>query len=206
MKTDYIICLTSYPARMNNLPQVIENLWRQTIMPQNIILTIAGNQYKEMMPVLKDLQADILVVLKDTKVWKKFLPALQGIDGLILAVDDDKLYSPTMAEEMLATYDKYGQPVSGNHYWHNGLKCHCGCASLVWRDMFKGWQRYEQMFDTMRSSDMFYTMLAAENHFAYRQTETDFSKCIDFNPVQPYSKRGQVQETYLSFGKALNWF
>lgn len=206
MVSDYTICLTSYPARKNNLPRVIENLWKQTIKPQNIILTIAGNQYDEMESVLHSLRADIRVEDKDTKVWKKFLPELHSIEGLILAVDDDKLYLPTMAEEMLATYDKYGQPVSGNHYWHNGLKCHCGCASLVWRDMFKGWQQYEQMFGAMRSSDMFYTMLAAENHFAYRQTETDFSKCVDFNPVQPYSKGGQVQETYLFLGKQLNWF
>ena len=212
MSKDYVFFITTYPARVNNLPAVIRTLKGQTIKPRDIVLTVAASQYDEMRPVLETLEGvTVEIVKRDTKVWKKFLPVMEkycGKDGLFICVDDDKLYLPGMAEDLLKVYAKYGSPVSGNHYWHNGLKCHCGNASLVWARMFEGWRKYEHLFGTpeMLSDDMFVTMLAANNHYAYKNTDINYEKAnTKYNEGTPYTQHGVVQRTYLYAAKLFGW-
>lgn len=210
METNYIACLTSYPPRMQNLPQVIDSLWGQSIPPKKIVLTIARSDYAEMQPVLEDLDCDILVVENDVRVFKKFLYAMDKYckkGEYILCCDDDKIYEEHFALFMRGELDSTRpRLISGNTYWHNGFKCHCGCASLVFPAAFKGWRNYEKYFDTWESDDMFYTMLAAKNGYTYVAAHNDWETELQaLNPVNPYSTHGMVQRTYVEVAKAFKW-
>lgn len=212
----YTFCLTSYPARMHNLPAVVDALWKQTVPPKEVVLTICHRDYMTMRPVIMDIlnrcnccnQLDIFEVAQDTKVWKKFLPASMrmGSEDLIITVDDDRIMPPTMAEELLTVYAKTGNPVSGNDVWRYGYKCHCGPCSLVWPKMFTGWDRYYQEWQTMPSDDMFYTMLAAKNGYRYEQSPTGWEKDIPaYNEGKPYSIKGMVPKTYKRILTLFKW-
>lgn len=208
-QSNYIACLTSWPPRMNNLPAVVDSLWAQSVPPSSVIVTVAGSQYAEMAPVLNNLRANILVVPEDTKVFKKFLPAMERMkpDQLVLAVDDDKIYPTNFAASFLEQHARFPYaPISGNHYWHNGLKCHCGCASMVQPCHFAGWRKFEKHFAELESSDIFYTMLAAENHYRYTHTLNNWAHDAEsYNSVRHYSQPGMVQRTYERMSRLLGW-
>lgn len=207
-------CLTTYPKRVQNVPRVLDSLRDGFIRPDRFIVTIAeqDNWMRDTFTGVTDVE--VLTVPVDTKVWKKFLPAMQMFqpDDLVLTVDDDYLYDRLMLSELLAARYRSlcvyegGAPVSGNHYWHNGLKCHCGCASLVQPRHFAGWEDYARLFDRIESSDMFYTMLAAKNRFAYVQTPTDWQHALQpFNEGEGYSKRHAVQRSYDIIAREFGW-
>lgn len=200
---------------MGNLPKVIDTLWEQTMKPKNIVLTIARKDWEVMQPVVDSLPCDVLIVENDTKVFKKFLPAMDAYcdkGDLVLCVDDDKLYPADFAESMLYDYEGYNRVfigrvmVSGNRYWHNGLKCHCGSASLVVPEAFVGWRNYEKHFNDIESDDMFYTMLAAKNGYIYRPACLEWEKQLQkYNPVHPYTRGGMVQRTYERVLRLFKW-
>lgn len=207
MVTDYIVCMTSYPARMANLPAVVASLRKQTIPPREIWLTVAENEMPQMQPFL-DLFNSIRYVYENTRVWKKFLPALEYFkpDQLIMTADDDLLYIPTTAEAMLYRHEQTGDLISGNHYWHNGFKCHCGGCSLVFPKAFAGWKKYYGKWQELRSSDMFLTMLAAKNGYRYSATQSNYiNAATPYNPCNPYTASGQVQDTYEKTLKLFGW-
>lgn len=99
MVTDYVVCITTYPPRVGNLPKVIETLQAQTIPPRKIIVTVARSQYAQMQPVLDTLPVEVRVVEKDVRVFKKFLYAMEDMNPaqLVLTVDDDRLYPERQA-------------------------------------------------------------------------------------------------------------
>lgn len=208
----YTICLTSYPGRFKNLPRVLDSLWAQTCKPERVVLTLTRAEAKEYEQQFPDgLACDVLVVEKDVKVYKKFLYAMEVYKtdpyDLFVCVDDDYIYNPKVVELLFVTTRVLGEfAVSGNAYWHNGLKCHCGACSLVYPAMFKGWRKYEQYFDELESSDMFYTMLAAQNHFVYAGVNSLLG--LNATPIEGgenYTKHGQVQRTYKRFAQILGW-
>lgn len=206
MVTDYIVCMTSYPARMANLPKVVESLRRQSMPPREIWLTVAEADELILKPYY-DLY-DHIVITEDTKVWKKFLPATYGLksDQLIMCVDDDLLYLPTTAEALLYRHERTGDLISGNHYWHNGFKCHCGGCSLVFPKAFAGWREYYGHWQELRSSDMFLTLLAAKNGYRYSATQSNYiNAATPYNPCNPYTISGQVQDTYIKTLKLFGW-
>lgn len=208
----YTICLTSYPKRFANLPKVLDSLWAQTIKPERIVLTLARNEWAafcEMYP--EGLNCDVLVIEKDVKVYKKFLYAMEkyATDPYdpFLCVDDDYVYDKDAASILISGWVHESRPISGNAYWHNGLKCHCGALSLVAPYVFRGWHGCEQYFSKLESSDMFYTMLAANNHLTYASAGNlleHYAQPIE--DKEKYTRHGQVQRTYLRFGKILGWF
>ena len=210
MNEDYTICLTSYPARSKNLPNVIESLYNQTCKPKEIVISIYNGHSEDMAHDLLHVQerygCRIGLIAQDFKVYKKFLFAMGKVTSPIICVDDDMLYKPHFAERLLEVHSKTGGLVSGNTYWHNGLKCHCGCASLIIPEAFEGWQNYIRHFDEWRSSDMFYTMIAANNHYLYTSAgEVWKEEAISFKEGQGYTRKGMVQETYEQIAKELRW-
>jgi len=212
-ETKYTICLTSHPGRFKNLPRVLDSLWAQTCKPERVVMTLTRAEAKEYEQQFPDgLACDVLVVEKDVKVYKKFLYAMEVYKTdpwePFVCVDDDYIYKPGVVELLFVRADIHeADAVSGNDYWHNGLKCHCGALSLVCPAMFKGWRKYEQYFDELESSDMFYTMLAAQNHFPYASAGNLLKNYA--TPIQSgenYTKHGQVQRTYKRFAQILGWY
>lgn len=199
MKEQIVVSLTSWSKRIGNIPIVLDTIFAQTVQPDAIVINLSLDEFPT-----RELPANVQSyidaydrirvnwVVHDTRVWKKFLPTLLLYpDALILPIDDDILYPPTMIEGFMQAHAKYpDRPISGNHYWYHGIKCHCGCASLVQAKHFEGWQKYykHSFRISCPSSDLFYTYLAAKNGYFYAETEVDYMRTIvSYNEVDGYS-------------------
>lgn len=213
MVTDYVVCMTSHPARKNNLPSVVKSLLEQSIPPQRIYLTLYEGDLPAMRDIVTALPNTIVrTEMQDTKVWKKFLPVADNLSAgtLIMTADDDYLYPSGCAINLLAARDYYGDLVplvAGNDVWRYGYKCHCGGCSLVVPEAFLGWRDYARYWEQLPSDDMFYTLLAAKNGYRYTGTAFDWEHEYGgkYNAVQPYSRPGMVAETYKRTIKLFGW-
>ncbi len=111
-----IVSLTSYPARIQYVPETVASLLRQTRPADKILLVLSGDQFPgreaDLPEVLCDGQRDPLVELRwvagDLKPHKKYYYAFREFpDDLILTVDDDVVYPPEMFENFWATHLEY---------------------------------------------------------------------------------------------------
>lgn len=106
-----IISLTTYNKRIYDVHLTIESLFRQTIMPNKIVLWLAEDEFnEENIPyMLKKLQKKGLDIefCKDLKSYKKLIPTLKKYSNdIILTVDDDILYPYDFIENIYIEYLK----------------------------------------------------------------------------------------------------
>ena len=110
-KEGLIICMTSFPARINYVWLVVECLLRQTIQAEDIILYLSSKQFpvKENLPVqLLRLESNhcltIKMVEEDYRSHKKYWYALKDFPNkTIVTVDDDIIYVSNTIE-LLVTF------------------------------------------------------------------------------------------------------
>lgn len=100
-----IISLTTYGKRIHDVHLTIESLFRQTLMPNKIILWLAEDEFKDKeLPIfLKKLMEKGLEIgyCKDLKSYKKIVPTLKKYSNdLAITVDDDIIYSPDLIENL----------------------------------------------------------------------------------------------------------
>ena len=114
-----IVSLTSYPARINFVSQVIESIMKQTIKVDKILLWLAESQFpaKELeLPMeLTEKIFDSLEICwcDDLKPHKKYYYSMQKFpDDIIITVDDDVYYETDLVETLLSSYRKYPYAVS----------------------------------------------------------------------------------------------
>ena len=200
MKEQIVVTMTSWRKRIGNIPAVLDTIWAQTRKPDVVVINLAEEEFKDR-KLPDDVQAYIDAhpkirinwVEKDTKVWKKLLPALRLYpDALFLTIDDDILYPKTMITDFMRAHKKNPDaPISGNKYRFNGVKAHCGCASLVQGKHFVTWTSfYNHKFRlSCPASDIFYTLLAAANGYFYEETNVDYQKtAVHYNDNDSYTK------------------
>lgn len=106
-----IVSLTTYNKRIYDVHLVIESLFRQTIMPNKIILWLAEDEFDDMnIPrILKNLELKGLEIgyCKDLKSYKKLIPTLEKYtNDIIITVDDDILYPIDFVENLYKEYKK----------------------------------------------------------------------------------------------------
>lgn len=112
-RSDLIVSLTSFPARINDVHLVINCILRQTILPKKIILWLSKEQFNEIqLPhELLMLQGDIFEIRfvdGDIRSHKKYYYVLNDYPNeRILIVDDDLYYPTDMIERMLEEADKH---------------------------------------------------------------------------------------------------
>lgn len=149
-------------------------------MPDAIVLNIAEEEHipEVLDKVIREHPIIRVNRVKDTKVWKKFLPTFQLYPNeVIICIDDDFIYPSFMIQEFMEAYEANPAcPVSGNKVEWYGLKCHCGCASLVKREFFDGIEVTQEMMDNCFSSDFAYTWLLAQKGIFYNRTKHRFFK------------------------------
>lgn len=111
LHNEVIVSLTSFPARINNLWIVIENMLRQTYRPDKIILWLSKEQFRDendLPQKLIDLQRvglEIRFVDGDIKSHKKYYYVFKEYsDSLIFLIDDDIIYPTNIIEESLRAY------------------------------------------------------------------------------------------------------
>lgn len=199
MKEKIIISLTSWRQRLSNLPAVLKSIADQTVKPDAIVLNLSREELDGALPdglreTLDKYGVTVNWVEKDTKVWKKFIPTFDLYpNDAIIAIDDDFIYPPYMVEDFMSAHGKHpDSPISGNRYWRAGVKCHCGCASLIKKEYFGDFLKYVDgdMIKNCVSSDIFYTRMAAANGRFYVETKNEYStnmRRID-NGSPEYSK------------------
>ncbi|MBQ8834509.1 MAG: hypothetical protein IJ001_06250 [Oscillospiraceae bacterium] len=115
-----IVSLTSYPARINTVGTVVENLYTQTRLPDAVVLWLAEEQFpnrEEDLPnYLRNLMDQGKVTVRwcdDLKSHKKYFYALQEYSNdLVVTVDDDLLYPEHMLENLYQCYLRHPNAVS----------------------------------------------------------------------------------------------
>lgn len=109
-----IVSLTSFPLRIDNVWLVVESMFRQTLLPQKIILWLSRNQFPDcnVLPEnLARLQGDLFEICfvdGDIRSYKKFLYAFQKYpDSLIVTIDDDLYYSQNLLEKLVNAHKEH---------------------------------------------------------------------------------------------------
>lgn len=112
---DLIVSLTSFPARINDVWQVVECMKRQTLLPEKIILWLSQEQFptKATIPKnLRDREDDIFsirLVEGDIKSHKKYYYVSKEYPkSLIFLIDDDIYYDTDIISRSVREYSNYG--------------------------------------------------------------------------------------------------
>lgn len=117
-----VVSFTSFPARINNVWQVVECMLKQTLTPSKIILWLS----KEDFPQKRDLPESLLerennifeirMVEGNIRSHKKYYYAsLEYANDLLFLIDDDIYYPTHIIERSLAEYEKHPQSVICNY-------------------------------------------------------------------------------------------
>lgn len=115
-----IVSLTSYPARIAGIAQMLESIYSQTRKADKIVLWLVEEQFPnkddDLPDDLRKLQFyDKLEVrwCDDLKPHKKYFYALQEFtDDVVVTIDDDLQYPPYMLENLYMSYLQYPEAVS----------------------------------------------------------------------------------------------
>ena len=212
-----IISLTSWEKRLNNLPQVLDNLLKQSVKPYKIIINLSCEEFpnKELdLPIslINFLKLHILIeinwVEKNTTVWKKIIPTLNNYStDIIIGVDDEFIYPSDMLKTFLEKHKNFPEnPISGNLVIFNGKQCHCGCASFTRFVFMQGYIDYiESDILDSGSSDIFYTFITNLNGFNYQILPKQFfTNMVSYNSNDGYStgrSKNIVNNTYQLLSK-----
>lgn len=113
-----VVSLTSFPARVRYAPAAIGSMLRQTLKPDAILLHLGEAQFASF-PVpesVRRLERESgieIVFCEDIKPHTKYYYAMQSHpDALIVTVDDDIIYRPTLLEELYRSYQAFPDCVS----------------------------------------------------------------------------------------------
>ena len=105
-----IVSVTSYPARINSLADVLETVFNQTRKADKVILWLAENQFpaKEIPESLDHYVEEQKLSIRwcdDLMSHKKYFYAFREYpNDLVITIDDDLLYSPTLIEKLYQSY------------------------------------------------------------------------------------------------------
>lgn len=120
--SDVIVSLTSFPARIDNVWQVIECMLRQTCRPKKILLWLSKDQFPTAKSVPESLSNrtgdvfEIRMVDGDIRSHKKYYyVAKEFPDSLIFIIDDDIYYPSTLLYRTLECYIKHPDSVICNY-------------------------------------------------------------------------------------------
>lgn len=122
-----IISFTSFPARINNVWQVVECMLRQTVMPDKIILWLSKEQFptSDSIPQsLRERESDIFqisMVDHDYRSHKKYYYVSKEYpDSLVFLIDDDIYYPTDIIERSLKARMEHPGAVICNYGYHIG--------------------------------------------------------------------------------------
>ena len=122
VEKDLIVSFTSFPARIDNVWQVVECMKRQTLQPDKIILWLSDEQFPngEGIPYSlrkeEDSIFEIRLVKGDIRSHKKYLYVLQEYpEKTFITCDDDVYYEPDMIENLVNTSLRFPNCIIANN-------------------------------------------------------------------------------------------
>ena len=204
MNERIIISLTTWNKRINNIPVVLDTIFKQTVTPDLVVLNLAIDEV-----VPEDVQHYIdshsieVNRVSDTKVYKKLIPTLKKYpNDCVISIDDDWLYPDGMIEDFVKMHNRYPDyPISGNRIVMNGMQCHCGCASLQKACYFGEFIDYidRGVIFNCPSDDMVYTYFSNKARHPYiRTSELYFENMTPYNNDISYSD-SDVRDSGIKF-------
>lgn len=116
----YIVSLTSFPARINEIWITIDTLLRQSFKPDKIILWLAKTQFpEERIPEnLKNLMSRGLTINfcdEDLRSHKKYFYAMLSFpDANIITFDDDVYYPSNTLLDIIKLHKQHPQTICAN--------------------------------------------------------------------------------------------
>ncbi|MBO4612755.1 MAG: hypothetical protein J5671_06245 [Bacteroidaceae bacterium] len=121
------VSFTSFPARINNVWQVVECMRRQTYLPEKIYLWLSKEQFPTPDSIPQSLRSredevfQIRMVDGDIRSYKKFYYiAKESPDSLVFLIDDDIYYDTRLIERVMKAHDKYPEAIICNYGYHIG--------------------------------------------------------------------------------------
>ena len=188
-----IVSLTTWKARIRNIPAVLDSIFSQTLPPDKLVLNLATNEI-----VPDDIQAYLdshkveVNRVPDTKVYKKLIPTLkQYPEACIVNIDDDWIYPSGMLEEFVRIHRQDpNHPISGNREIAFHMACHCGCASLTKRRYFGQYLDWinDEVMENCPSDDIVFSYFATKNGYPYIHTDSlYFTNLTPYNPSEALS-------------------
>lgn len=102
---NFILSLTSHPARFDALALVLPDLKKQVLQPTEIIVNIAHSDMGQLPQSIRDLAATGYIVINecaDLGPGKKLIPTLKLYPGMpIIVVDDDLILTPDLTLQLM---------------------------------------------------------------------------------------------------------
>ena len=111
-----IVSLTSYPARINDVPYAIISMLRQTMKPDKIILWLGTGKFPDdELPEIFERIKSAGVEIKfreDLGPHTKYFYAMQEYpDDIVITVDDDIIYDRNLIERLYGSYMEHSGSV-----------------------------------------------------------------------------------------------
>ncbi|MBQ3366881.1 MAG: hypothetical protein IJG43_09410 [Acidaminococcaceae bacterium] len=120
---EIIVSMTSYPPRIHSAVLALKTIFKQTKLPDKVILWLAESEFPNK---LADLPINLRRLIteknlqvrwceEDLKSHKKYFWAFKEYpDALIITVDDDVIYPPRLIESLYQSYLVYPHAVSAS--------------------------------------------------------------------------------------------
>jgi hypothetical protein len=119
-RSDLIVGLTTIPSRLPFLLPTLKSLLLQDVLPGQILLHLPEHSRREQVEYtvpeeLKGLEVVQVVRCPDWGPATKILPALlaSGPDQRVVAVDDDRIYRPTLLKDLLEASETHPDAAVG---------------------------------------------------------------------------------------------
>lgn len=115
-----IVSVTSYPARINEVVLAIKTIYRQTMLPDKVILWLGEEKFpnkfddlpKELLQLMEEKHLEIRWC-EDLGPHTKYFYAFKEFpDALVITIDDDILYPPDRIKNLYRCYLRFPQAVS----------------------------------------------------------------------------------------------
>lgn len=119
---EIIVSFTSFPARINNVWQVVECMLRQTVLPSKIILWLSKEQFPNFEDIPMSLRVreselfEIRMVEGDIRSHKKYYyTAKEYSNSFIFLIDDDIYYPADLLAKVWTAHLKYPDAIISNY-------------------------------------------------------------------------------------------
>lgn len=113
----FVISLTSYPARIETLYQTLESMFQQTVKPEVVHLWLAKSEFPGLLlpsslERVRKRGVRIDFVEDNLRSYKKLYYSLQEYpNSTIITIDDDVIYPPSWLERLLKANHRYAHDI-----------------------------------------------------------------------------------------------
>ena len=144
---EIIVSLTTFGRRIYEVYLAIESVMQQTVKPNKIILWLADEMKDSELPqVILNQQKRGLEIrfCKDTKSYKKLIPALKEFpSATIITIDDDALYPFDFIENLISAHRKNPKMILG---------CRIHQMELIGKNRLQEYKKWKHGYDSIEAS------------------------------------------------------